>query len=90
MAAAAAVPRLVTMVPPEFPPRILDQIGPLGEVTVELTLRRDGRVVGVNVLPPAPRPAIRYLVDALQQWRYDPLPTEQTLRVQLVFNETPR
>ena len=88
-AAAAASnprPRLITMVAPDIPPRVYDQIGTLNEVTAEVTIRRDGSVAGVTVLPPVPRAAMRYIIEALLRWRYEPLPTEQVLRVQLVFN----
>ena len=78
------------MVPPDIPPRVYDQIGTLTEVNAELTVRRDGSVAGVNILPPVPRAAVRYLVEALQRWRYEPMSAEQTVRVQLVFNEAAR
>ena len=85
-AASAVRPRLMTMVAPDIPPRVYDQIGSLNEVVAEITIRRDGSVSGVNVLSPVPRAAMRYIIEALQRWRYEPLPAEQVLRVQLVFN----
>jgi outer membrane biosynthesis protein TonB len=86
MAAADGRPRLLNMVAPDIPQRVYDQIGTINEVDVELTVRRDGTVAGVNVLPPVPRPAVRYIVEALQRWRYEPVPSEQVIRVQLIFS----
>lgn len=78
-------PRLRTMIEPEVPQRVLDQIG-RGEVLVEFTIRRDGTVVGVNLPPPAPRQLVRYVVEAVEQWRFEPQPADRQHRVVLVFN----
>lgn len=79
-------PHLVTMVEPEIPSRVLDQIGRLTEVLVELVIRRDGSVASVKLLPPAPRQVQRFVVEALEKWRFEPLPQERVHRVQLVFS----
>ena len=55
------------------------------EVRVELSLRADGTVAGVHLLPPAPEDLAPYLVEALRQWRYDPLPGPRRHRVELVL-----
>ena len=81
-----AQPRLVSMVEPEIPSRVLDQIGRLAEVLVELVIRRDGSVSSVKMLPPAPRQVQRFVVEAVGRWRFEPLPEERVHRVQLVFN----
>jgi hypothetical protein len=84
-AALVPTPRLVTMVEPEVPPRLLANFGAAVEVTAELTIRPDGRVASVTVPSASNRALHRYVVDALLQWVYEPLPSEQVLRVQLVF-----
>lgn len=85
MAALLVQPKLVAMTPPDIPQRVIDQIGRVGQVAAELTIRPDGSVAEVVVLPPAPRVLHRSIVEALLQWRYEPLPGERKHRVDLVF-----
>jgi outer membrane biosynthesis protein TonB len=86
MAALLVQPKLVSMTPPDFPQRVLDQVGRIGTVLAELTIRPDGSVAEVNVLPPSPRALQRSISDALMQWRYEPLPAQRRHRVELVFD----
>jgi hypothetical protein len=79
-------PKLVEMVEPVIPARVRDAIGGLVEVWADLTIRADGTVAGVALVPPAPRQVQRYVVAALEKWRFEPLPAERLHRVQLVFN----
>ncbi|WP_201492702.1 hypothetical protein [Rubrivivax sp. A210] len=81
-----ARPQLVIMVEPIIPVRVQGELGRLPDVQADLTIRTDGSVATVTLLPPVPRQIQRYVVEALQQWRYDPLPAERTHRVLLVFN----
>ena len=83
-------PQLVNMVEPVIPARVLDDLGRIGEVSVDLTIRADGSVAAVALVPPAPRQIQRYVIAALEQWRYEPLPAERVHRVQLVFNSGDR
>jgi hypothetical protein len=85
----AAKPRMLSMVAPDIPARVLQQAGRIGEVLVDLALRRDGSVASVNMLPPASRLIQRYVVQALEKWRYEPLEQDTVHRVQLVFNDEP-
>lgn len=85
MAALLVQPKLLAMAPPDSQRRMLDQAGSIVEVAVELTIRADGSVAEVSVLTPAPRALQRSVVDALMQWRYEPLPAERKHRVELVF-----
>lgn len=78
-------PRLRSMVEPEVPQRVLDQLT-RGEVLVEFTIRRDGSVVGVNLPPPAPRQLARYVAEAVEQWRFEPQAADRQHRVVLVFS----
>lgn len=85
---AVVRPVLVSSVNPELPPRLLADLPPNTVVTVELQLQTDGRVSQVSVVTPgaAARSMTRYLVPALQQWRFEPLPSERAWLVDLVFN----
>ncbi|MBL8288575.1 MAG: energy transducer TonB [Rubrivivax sp.] len=83
---AAAAPQLVHLVQPEVPPRLLDQLAG-AEVSVEFTIAADGRVSGISVLPPVPRPLVPLITAAIEQWRYAPLPAARPHRVQLVFKD---
>jgi len=85
--ALAGQPKLIDMVEPSIPQRVLDEIGKLVEITADLTIRADGTVAGVTVRPPVPRQLVRYVVSAMERWRFAPLPSEQLHRVQLVFND---
>ena len=84
----ATRPELLQMVEPEVGPRLLEQLT-RAEVWVEFTIRVDGSVTGVQVLPPVPRQMISVLVAALEQWRYAPLAAPRQHRVQLVFKNEP-
>jgi hypothetical protein len=80
-----AKPKLVKMVPPDVPERVLAQLV-RNEVNVDLVIRPDGSVSEVTMLPPAPRMLKRFVVEALERWTFEPLPAPTTHRVQLVFN----
>ena len=79
-------PKLTTMVEPEVPQRVLDGMNRNTAVMVDLTIRANGSVAAVELVPPAPRQLQRYLAAALEQWRFDPLPAERVHRIELVFN----
>jgi TonB family protein len=74
------------MVEPEVPQRVLDGMNRNTAVMVDLTIRANGSVAAVELVPPAPRQLQRYLAAALEQWRFDPLPAERVHRIELVFN----
>jgi hypothetical protein len=80
-----AKPKLVKMVPPEVPERVLAQLT-RNEVNVDLLIRPDGTVGEVNMLAPAPRTLQRFVVEALERWTFEPLPAATVHRVQLVFS----
>lgn len=86
LSALSVQPKLVTMVEPDIPSRVMLTGQPVNEVAAELNLRADGTVAEVTLLPPVPRAWQPYIVEALRQWRYEPLPGARTHRVQLVFN----
>lgn len=80
-------PTLVAMVEPDIPTRLLGEAGRVSEVMADLTLREDGTVATVALLPPVPRSWQRYIITALEKWRFEPLPSGRVHRVQLVFGE---
>lgn len=84
--AAEVRPRLSRMVEPEVPQRVLQDIAFNTAVLVDLSLRADGTVAAVNVVPPAPRQLTRIIAAALEQWRFEPLPAARVHRIELVFN----
>lgn len=83
------VPVLRTLVEPAVPSRVMDQGPRVGEVFADLSLQADGTVAAVELIEPVPRAWRRYLIDALRQWRYEPLAGPRTHRVQLVFDKQP-
>lgn len=87
--AGPAKVKLIIRVDPEVAQRHLDDMGRNAVVTVDLTIRADGSVGAVTVLPPSPRGIQRALVAALEQWRFEPLSSQRLHRVQLIFNPEP-
>jgi Meckel syndrome type 1 protein len=85
--AAAVTPKLAQMVEPTIPARLREELGASYEVMADLTIRADGSVAEVKLLPPTPRQVQRQVLSALQQWRFEPLPAARVHRVQLVFTE---
>ena len=81
------MPKLVTMLEPEIPPRLLIEGPRVTEIVADLSLRADGTVASVALLPGVPRAWQRYVVSALERWRFEPLPAARLHRVQLVFSE---
>ena len=81
--------KLMTQVDPQVAQRQLDDMGRNAVVTVDLTIRADGSVSAVTLVPPSPRGIQRAVVAALELWRFEPLPSERVHRVQLVFNPDP-
>ena len=88
-AAGPASVKLINRVDPELPQRQLDDMGRNAVVTVDLTIRTDGSVGNVAMVRPTPRGIQRAVLAALEQWRFDPLPSERVHRVQLIFNPEP-
>ncbi len=87
--AGPATVKLINRVDPELPQRQLDDMGRNAVVTVDLTIRADGSVGNITMVPPTPRGIQRVLLAALEQWRFNPLPSERVHRVQLIFNPEP-
>lgn len=85
LAAEIPKPRLIQRVNPEVPARLLAELPPDTLFVADLTILPDGTVGAVEPVPPVPRSVQRYVVQALQQWRFEPLPSERVWRVELQF-----
>lgn len=83
---AVAKPRLVSRVDPDLPQRMLDDLGRNAVLAVDLSIRANGTVGGVAMVTAVPARVQRALTAALEQWRFDPLPSDRVHRVELVFN----
>ncbi len=79
-------PKLVSVVEPVLSLQLLEDAGRFAELPVDLTIRADGSVALVVVAVSAPRLLVRAVGTALEQWRFEPLPSERVHRVNLVFN----
>ena len=89
LAAGPARVKLVNRVDPEVPQRLLDELGRNALVLVDLGIRADGSVSAVTLAGPAPRSLLRWLVAALEQWQFEPLPAARVHRIELLFNGEP-
>jgi hypothetical protein len=80
-----ARPTLITRVDPDPPARLLTEFGASTVITADLTIKPDGSVSQVVIVTPNMRSLGRYVVTALRQWRFAPLPSERVWRVEVVF-----
>jgi hypothetical protein len=55
-------------------------------VLVDLSLRANGTVANVAMVTAVPGRMQRVLSAVLEQWRFDPLPSDRVHRIELVFN----
>ncbi len=78
--------RLLSMVEPEVPQRVLDEMGRNAAIQVDLLVRTDGSVASVALVTSAPRGLLRMLTPSLEQWKFAPLTAQRTHRVELLFN----
>ncbi|NRF70518.1 TonB family protein [Aquincola sp. S2] len=78
--------KLVRYIEPEIPSRIRARLKPNNEVTVVLQVNPDGSVSGADIRATTSRALDTLVLDAVRQWRYDPVPTPREHTVQLVFN----
>ena len=77
--------KLLHMVPPDIPQNVLRRIGALDELPVQFAVQADGSVSNVVLLAARLRAVEPYVVDALKQWRYEPINAPRSQRVNLVF-----
>lgn len=82
---ARTTPVPVSTPQPEFPPQAL-RSGITGEVTVELTIGRDGSVSDVRIIRAQPRGVFeRSVLTTVRRWRFEPLDQEVTQSRTIVF-----
>lgn len=89
LGAAEIKPRLLSMIEPEVPQSVIDRLS-RNQVHVDMVIRTDGSVAGVVLASPAPRQLLRHVTEALERWKFEPLPSQRTHRVTLVFNPAGR
>jgi TonB family protein len=80
--------KLVRYVEPDIPARIRGRLRPTSEVTVAFKVQPDGSVSNPAIRATNARALDPVVLDAVRQWRYDPVPEEREHVVQLVFNLT--
>ena len=78
--------KLINRVDPDLGQRQLDDLGRNAVVAVDLTIRADGSVASVAMIGQPARGLQRALSAALEQWRFEPLPSQRVHRVELLFN----
>ena len=81
--------KLINQVDPDVSQSHLDDMGRNAVVTAELTIRADGSVRAVTLMPHSPRGIQRAVLAALEQWRFEPLPSQRVHRFELLFNAEP-
>jgi hypothetical protein len=86
LASSVVTPKLKYRVDPVLPQNVLDQVGQVREVRVNLNINADGSVTDVAVQQPVPRQMVRYVQAAVAQWLFEPLPAARAHQVQLVFS----
>lgn len=79
-------PRLINRVDPDVAQRLLDDLGRNAVIPVDLSIRANGTVAQVTVVANVPARLQRAIVVALEQWRFDPLPSDRVHRIELLFN----
>jgi TonB family protein len=80
--------KLVHYIEPEIPARVRSRLRPTSEVTVAFKVLPDGSVSQAAIRATNARALDPVVLEAVRQWRYDPVPEEREHVVQLVFNLT--
>jgi TonB family protein len=84
--ASAAKPlQLADYVEPVLPDRVRRRLQVDGDVVVNFTVNPDGSVVDASVRSSNDRALDAVALEAVRQWRYQPIPVAQAHAVQLVF-----
>jgi hypothetical protein len=84
--AAGAMPRLLSRVDPDIPAGVMRRLGYPTELLVQVTIERDGSLRDIRLPSAAQRAAEPYVIEALSQWRYEPVPEPRVQRLNLVFS----
>lgn len=78
--------KLTHYIEPELPQRLRSRLKPNTEVTVVFKVNVDGSVSDLDIRATGNRSLDPIVLDAVRQWRYDPVPEARIHAVQLVFN----
>lgn len=84
--AAGAMPRLLSRVDPDIPSAVMRRLGYPTELLVQVTIDRDGRLRDIRMPNATQRAAEPYIIEALSQWRYEPVSEPRVQRLNLVFS----
>ncbi|HSW03295.1 TonB family protein [Aquabacterium sp.] len=78
--------KLVRYIEPELPQRVRTRLKPNSEVTVVFKVNVDGSVSDLDIRATSNKMLDPIVLEAVRQWRYDPVPESRVHAVQLVFN----
>jgi TonB family protein len=78
--------KLVRYVEPDVPARLRGRVRANSEVTVTFRINPDGSVSDVDVRNTSNKALDPVVLDAVKQWRYEPVAEARIHAVQLVFN----
>ena len=85
-AIAAATPKLIKKVPPDFPAEATRKAISSGTVTAKVTIEADGKVSHVEIVDANPKRVFdRAVTDALMDWKYEASGQKDSAEVKLVF-----
>ena len=76
--------RPVAQANPQFPEDVMQTLGQ-GSVSVRFTVLPDGSVANAEVLSSSHRKLNRSALEAVAQWRFEPIPNARSARVELGF-----
>lgn len=79
--------QLAEYVEPQVPDRVRRRLPADAEVVLEFTVNPDGSVADLNVRSASDRALEQIAIDAVRQWRYQPIAAAQAHVVQLVFKQ---
>lgn len=80
-----AAPKIVGYVAPVLPDRVRRRLQGDGEVVLDFVVNPDGTVRDVAIRSASDKALETVAIDAVRQWRYEPIATAQAHGAQLVF-----
>lgn len=85
LAEAPPVPRLLTMVEPTIPERLMARVTSITRFNLSLDIQPDGSVSAVDLRPGGPKALEPMVLAAVRQWRYAPMSQPVRQLVELVI-----
>lgn len=84
---AAAAPKVLKKVPPEYPAAATKKGVTSGSVKAQLQIGPDGKVTDVTIVEASPPKLFdKAVIEALMEWRFEGNGEKQTHELKLVFN----